>query len=646
MISWLKITLVCGITVLVAEVAQAKNAGTCLIGVTQHYGIDEGTPQETLSIMKQAGFNSFRAGAEWNLMEKDGKLVNIPGNLTAAVAQAGNMEPLVILAYSAKTINNRYPWRPEDAEKFNDYVRFVMRQFKDNVRYYQVWNEWDYGTGMDQKIGGENSAENYVAFLKQVAPIIRAENQKAIILANSVCTKDEFLFETFKAGVLDYCDAYTIHVYDNFGTPEHVLKRLLRCSEESKKYNSGIPKDFYVTEMSWPVSPDSVDAEQQADYLARFGLLCKTVPGFRGIWWYSFNERGYDWKRQGLFFGTVMTDFSPKPAYFAYQSIAPILKESLFLRRITCDVPGTHLLLFQMPDGQQVLAAWTEREDTRVRLVLDRNGADTDTVDYVLCGSPVLKRHWGFRDQYIVQRDKPYMELCENFTAPENRELFSFQVTTRPVLLYGVPADFKIVRTDQYIMPKRPKNTSVVLWRGGTVIPEKELAWKSTSGEAYCGEKDLSFELFLHRSKEKFCVDVIVNDDIHHPADGKGDAVKLGILLPGKGDEVFPARYLEYSMYDGGKIAHLMARQINGEYFKSKASWNITEKNGKRVYAIAIPWQELGTELTVLQREKWPIGLSAVVYDDDGQGRKGYMKWADNASGWGYDAPVGWVVFR
>ena len=171
----------------------------------------------------------------------------------------------------------------------------------------------------------------------------------------------------------------------------------------------------------------------QGDYIARLFLLFKSLPSCRGVMWYNFNERGDDYKRPTLFWGMVNRDMTPKDAYYCLASVAETVKKGKFEKRLSSEDKELWLMVYQMPDGSRTLAAWTEKPGIRVQVILNRGDAPSNPLTFIKCGHPVITRNWGFRDQTIDRLD-----------VPVDWKQFSFYTTTRPVLIGGLPKDFKV----------------------------------------------------------------------------------------------------------------------------------------------------------------------------------------------------------
>lgn len=74
------------------------------------------------------------------------------------------------------------PVTPEALEAWGRYVRFMCRHFRDRVRIFEVWNEWNISVYW----GAEPNLEHYLAIARVAIPIIREECPEAKVMLGSV----------------------------------------------------------------------------------------------------------------------------------------------------------------------------------------------------------------------------------------------------------------------------------------------------------------------------------------------------------------------------------------------------------------------------------------------------------------------------
>ncbi len=142
----------------------------------------------------------------------------------------------------------------------------------------------------------------------------------------------------------------------------------------------------WVTEVNWPLweGPHSpagrsvaVDAETQADYLARYYLLTLATGAVERVYWWQLVARGYGLIEPRETDGRL--ELRRRPAFHTLRTLARELGGGRFLRPLASP-PQTRLYLFRRGDGGGCVAGWSLRGRRRATLphppesAVDRNG--------------------------------------------------------------------------------------------------------------------------------------------------------------------------------------------------------------------------------------------------------------------------------
>ncbi len=379
-----------------------------LTGACTHFGQGKGTLDQNLHRMQQGGIVSLRDEVVWSELEREkGKLV-MTSRLEGYVRRAADegFDVLLILDYSNRFYDDGdRPRSPEAVEGFCRYAEFVVKHFGQRVRLYEIWNEWDIGIGLREPYNKGGSAEDYAKLLKAVYPRIKAAEPNAIVIAGAATSggvRKGWLEEIVKLGALDACDAISIHSY-NYSAPfpergpEACSAWMTGVQEMLRKYHGGKDVPFYVTEMGWPthVTRNGTDAELAASYLARLYLLARTSPSFKGLWWYDFQDDGWNPAYNEDNFGLVRPDLTPKPAYYALHTVARIITYGQYVDRLSTADENLWILRFKV--GQDDLwALWSA--DDKDRQVVLQNTAPGRSILLCEVGREPYVTQWGYRD--------------------------------------------------------------------------------------------------------------------------------------------------------------------------------------------------------------------------------------------------------
>jgi hypothetical protein len=257
---------------------------------------------------------------------------------------------------------------------------------------------------MPQQYRKGGSAEDYAKLLKAVYPRIKAADPGVTVMAGA-CTsggvKKGWLEEIVKLGVLDSCDAISIHSYnysDKFPQrgPEACSAWMIGVQEMLRKYKGGdVP--FYVTEMGWPthIGKNGTDPELSASYLARLYLLARMSPSFKGLWWYDFQDDGWKAEYNEDNFGLVRPDLTPKPAYDVLMDISPVVANAQYVDRLPTKDENLWALRFKI-GREDSWALWSADDQDRQVILQTNSPAPPVMIQQV--GHDAHLTPWGFRD--------------------------------------------------------------------------------------------------------------------------------------------------------------------------------------------------------------------------------------------------------
>ena len=413
------------------------------VGVCTHFSQNKGYLEQNLASLHAAGIDSIRDEVSWGGIERvKGKLV-MPESYDRYVRQMARagIEVMLILDYA----NRHYdggdrPRSPEAIEGYCRYAEFVVRHFGEGVRLYEIWNEYDIGIGLPRQFNKGGSPEDYMKMLKAVYPRIKAIHPKATVTAGASTSggvKRGWLEKIIQLGALQYSDAISIHSYnysDKFPErgPEACSKWMTSVQEMLQKYNNGIEVPFYVTEMGWPthVGKRGTAPELSASYLARLYLLARRSKSFAGIWWYDFQDDGWNAEHNENNFGIVRPDLTPKPAYYVLANISELIGRGQYIDRFKTENDQLWILRFRH-NGQDVWVVWSS--DDQERQVIFENQKPVGRIQVQETGRREQSRSWGYRAW--VSREKRIF--------PDRS---SIVVGSRPVLLQGNLNDVSVIQ--------------------------------------------------------------------------------------------------------------------------------------------------------------------------------------------------------
>ncbi len=378
------------------------------VGICTHFSQDKGIVELNIRSMKNAGIGAIRDEATWSSIERQKGRLIMPQRCNDYVrsASAAGLDVMLILDYANRFYDDGdRPRSPEAIEGFCRYAEFVVRHFGKDVRLYEIWNEWDIGIGLPKKYDKGGSPEDYIKLLKAVYPRIKTIEPGAIVIAGG-CTSgavNKGWFEKIiRLGALDYSDAVSIHSYNySAGFPERCPETcsvwMTDVQKMLRKYNKGKNVPFYVTEMGWPthIGKRSTTPELSASYLARLYLLARTSPSFRGLWWYDFQDDGWNPEHNENNFGIVRPDLTPKPHYYVMADISDLIARGKYLDRLKTKDDDLCVLRFRHKQ-RDFWALWSS--DDRDRQVILKTDSPAGDLTIHQLGHKPYQSGWGFRD--------------------------------------------------------------------------------------------------------------------------------------------------------------------------------------------------------------------------------------------------------
>ncbi len=144
-------------------------------------------------------------------------------------ALAQGVQPWLEVSYGNKLyrdgggtgLGGGIPTSPEALTAWDNWVRALVRRYRDRVTEWEIWNEPDLGP---------TPAEAYADFFIRTAEVIRGEQPQArlyaLALAHKVPYADAFLARVEQRGQLALVDAITVHSYPENPDQTHNIDEL------------------------------------------------------------------------------------------------------------------------------------------------------------------------------------------------------------------------------------------------------------------------------------------------------------------------------------------------------------------------------------------------------------------------------------
>jgi len=297
-----------------------------------------------------------------------------------------------------------YTCGPIDAEHlaaFGQFVTALVNHYKlppYNIHHWELFNEPD---GTEVSLPGigcwGNFGAAYAAMLKVAYPAIKAADPEATVLMGGLAY-DAFVeyglrFNRYfpdavmAEGGGGFIDALALHYFPDYhlewerwvppadpptcgnvedgeGDEYHIRPGIRDLTAKTLHFTNrlatctNVQKPVWITELAehgYSPNPETNypgTLDQQARYVIQ-GYARGLAAGVKNITWYALVSPPGDPFAQGLLYET---DWSPKPAYFAYQTLAAELKDHSYVRMLAA--PGVEGYIFRGSDGREKTVAW------------------------------------------------------------------------------------------------------------------------------------------------------------------------------------------------------------------------------------------------------------------------------------------------
>ena len=367
---------------------------------------------EVVPLLRLGGFKTHRDELTWKRNEPVRGACVFPDAHRHYMATCGShgVRSLIILNY-----NNRHydggntPHTDDGVDGFTNYARRIVRQYGDQLRAVEVWNEFN---GSFSKGPAAKRPDAYLKILERTYKAVKAERPDLTVVAPAAVTLPfGWLEQLFKLGALQYIDAVSVHPYSFPRQPdtrkESLSALLLRLQDLIKKYNHGEPKPLQLTELGWPTQqgPQGVSGLDSARYAVR-SFVTSLAIGVEKVYWYTLLNTGMNRTNREHNFGLLrhpddpLGAYTPKPAYVALAVLARQLTGATFVAKEKTPDP-VYSFLFERA-GRPLRVMWTPRRrarETTAVVNLESGGSPTvtdmmgrvreATASLTLTGSPV-----------------------------------------------------------------------------------------------------------------------------------------------------------------------------------------------------------------------------------------------------------------
>lgn len=336
--------------------------GTQGLGVNIHF--TDPRPGE-INMLAAGGFRWVRMDLTWSRTEvaKGQYDFSAYDRLLAALAPA-RICALFILDYTNPLYDRGLsPHTDAGRQAFARWAAAAVRHFRGRGVLWEMYNEPNIRFWRPKP-----NVDDYIKLALAVGRAIRAAAPGETYIGPATSTIDlPFLEACFKAGLLDYWSAVSVHPYRK-SAPETAADEFRILRELIAKYSSGKQIPIFAGEWGYSSAWAGMDEEKQGKMLAR-EWLTNLSNDIRLSIWYDWHDDGPNPAEPEHHFGTVRHPYraghnpvyDSKPAYRAAQTLTTLLNGYRFQKRLAVGNSNDYILLFTKGDDAR-LAAWTTSE--------------------------------------------------------------------------------------------------------------------------------------------------------------------------------------------------------------------------------------------------------------------------------------------
>lgn len=269
------------------------------------------------------------------------------------------------------------PRTDEGRAAFARWAAAAAKHFQGHNIIWEMYNEPNIGFWKPRPNVG-----NYIKLAIAVGKAIRTEAPGEMYIGPATSEIDmNFLEACFRAGLLEYWDAVSVHPYRQT-PPETVLPEYEKLSKLITEY-APVGKQVPIISGEWgySVAWQDYDEARHGKYLPR-QWLTNIAAGVPISIWYDWHDDGQDQNDEEDNFGMVAYPYyegiepvyDPKPAYVAAQTLTRILSGYEFVKNIIPndqELESRFVLQFER-NGQIAIAAWnsTDGQTEEVKLLI------------------------------------------------------------------------------------------------------------------------------------------------------------------------------------------------------------------------------------------------------------------------------------
>lgn len=312
-------------------------------------------------LLEAAGVRWLRCFAMWNGLEKEqGVWTWEKNDAMQADIRAHKMHAIGYLGFLAKwaSVNGDVRELPmKDIKFWSNYVTQVVSRYHKDIKYWEVWNEFNGGFGKSK-----DKPKDYADLTRTAYDAAKKVDPTAMIGISCANFDLNFFDRTIRAGAADHFDYVCVHPYENLGAAMNggepgflAMAGNIRQMLAANKQRMDMP--LWITEIGRVTDGSPVSEALQAEALVKTYIL-SIAQGFDRIFWFEAMGPAIYGKKKNESHGIIKPNLTPLPAYDALKMMIGLLgAEPKYTGWLNIS-DGGYGFVFQGPE-KNVLVAWS-----------------------------------------------------------------------------------------------------------------------------------------------------------------------------------------------------------------------------------------------------------------------------------------------
>lgn len=360
---------------------------------------------------------------EWADFEKDENGIVIPDSMRARYKKlkSEGKNIIMVLSYGNKLYADSNVTMPtvdneEYFEKWLNYVRTMVTEFKDEVNHFEIWNE----PNLEYANANASAAEygKMAAATKKVIEEVHPLKEDAVVIGGAFAySSSHNLFVTnFYNNGGSEMDGLSFHIYEYGSKPEeNWLKNVKSLGTLLTLLNYNKP--IWLTETGYYTAESGVDEKTQAEYLIRMQVLWDNFLKGRNqdgkMFWFFTNDFGEDRTTVSENHGLLRVNGTAKDSFYSFKTLNSFIDDKTF-KELNVD-NGNYTAVYENElNHDKTYVLWNSENSSTEKSVT----VDCDIVNvYNYKGDKVSNASSNSNTVTVTTSASPILIECENYGA-------------------------------------------------------------------------------------------------------------------------------------------------------------------------------------------------------------------------------------